>query len=489
MRHRILHLAHVMLGFLDSKRQRWSSQLRGSYLSRRCLADPAWLLGFQQKGSPDRQAYADLFRYFLAGFLTYRSPLGAHADYKGMGSYNGPAMDRLEGFSRIAPLLAAWLAGGRPSQVEVSDRCVDLVEILRAGLVEGTNPSSPEYWGPIRHWSQAIVESADLALTLWLTRPLLWDRLETSERTRIATWLVQVNGKRIPDNNWHLFIVQVNAVLASLGQDHDPLALAEHYQRAKSFYRGEGWFQDGEGTKSPGYDFYNAWGFHYHLQWIDRISPGLDDPFISDTFRAFLSSYVYMIGPEGLPIIGRSACYRMATPAPLVLGQDRHQDVVSPGQARRALDATWSYFIRHGALQNGNVTQGYFHADPRLLENYSGPASCLWSLRSLVAALALPDSHPFWNASPEPLPVEVVDYEVRISPPGWTVTGQRASNCITLATGNWDMPNLSPHTLKDRFLEQLTLRPRRPDNVRAKYYRSVYKSDSPYGLQVGETKA
>lgn len=481
MRQAAAILARQARDLLAGKRLRWQSQRRGRALALACLAEETWLDDFRATAPPGKDAYSRLFRYFVAGFLTYRSPLGAYADYVGLASYNGAAMDRLEGFSRLAPLVAAWLHGGRGSRIDLAGRTVDLRELLYAGLIHGTDPASPEHWGPIRHWSQAIVEATDIALVLWLTRPLLWDALTHPEQMRIADWLRQVNHKHIPDNNWHLFVVQVNAVLRALGMPHDAEEMAGHYRRAKSFHRGGGWFRDGERTDKPGFDYYNAWGFHYHLQWIDRIAPDLDGSFIAEAFRAFLTTYRYLLGPEGFPILGRSACYRLAATAPLIQAQTHHGDQIPPGQARRALDTSWSYFIRLGALQGGNVTQGYLRADSRLLENYSGPASCLWSLRSLVSAFALPDDHVFWNATPRPLPVEEQDYRIEIAAPGWIVTGEQATRRITLTTDATDTPALDSQPALDRFLEWFTLKPRRPDNIRAKYQRPHYHSDAPYG--------
>lgn len=442
------------------------------------------LSGFLGDAPPSRQAYADLFCYFMTGFKVHRSRLGAHANFVGMGSYNGPAMDRLEGFSRIAPLAAAWLHGGRSPRVQLGDGDqFDLVAMLREGILAGTDPASGEYWGDIKHWGQAIVEAADIALVLWLTRPQLWALLTREERSQISRWLIQVNGKRIPDNNWHLFVVQVNTVLAALGEPHDAIELQRHYQRARSFYREQGWFQDGEQSATPGFDFYNAWGFHYHLQWIRQIDPDLDGAFIDEAFQAFVSTYRYLIGPAGLPMLGRSACYRMATPAPLIFAQSIHPDLVAPGQAKRALDAVWQYFIRRGAVAKGNVTQGYLGADPRLLEDYSGPASCLWSLRSLVAAFAHADDHAFWRENPEPLPVEQADYRIAIGPAGWTVTGNHATGVVAIETGHPGMPELEHPTLADRMLGPFSSTPRRPKNIQAKYYRARYPSNAPFGIR------
>jgi hypothetical protein len=443
----------------------------------------ALLSGFLGDEPPSHQAYVDLFSYFMTGFMVRRSPLGAYADYAGMGSYNGPAMDRLEGFSRVAPLAAAWLHGGRSTRIQLGDGSrLDLVAMLRQGILAGTDPSSKEYWGDIKHWGQAIVEAADIALVLWLTRDQLWMRLTTEERSQTSRWLIQVNGKRIPDNNWHLFVVQVNTVLAALGEPHDTLEQQQHYQRAKSFYHEQGWFQDGEQSETPGFDFYNAWGFHYHLQWIRQIDPDLDGAFIDEAFQAFVSTYRYLIGPAGLPMLGRSACYRMATPAPLIFAQDSCPELISPGLARRALDVVWQYFIRHCAVAKGNVTQGYFGPDPRLLEDYSGPASCLWSLRSLVVAFALPDDHALWQVKPEPLPVEHRDYRIAVGPTGWTVTGKQTTGVVTIETGHTDAPDLEKPTLADCILGPFSRKPPRPKNIPAKYYRDRYPSSAPYGI-------
>jgi hypothetical protein len=480
MRHSIATLRNALTRWRGRAGLKWRSWQAEKRFPE---AAAALLTGFLDEPPPTRHAYADLFRYFLTGFMVHRSPLGAHADYAGMGSYNGPAMDRLEGFSRFAPLAAAWLHGGHDSQVMLADGTrVDLPEMLKSGMLAGTDPASREYWGDIHHWGQAIVEAADIALVLWLGRTQLWDPLSPGERDQIGRWLIQVNGKRIPDNNWHLFVVQVNAVLASLGAPHDRAESDRHYARARAFYRGEGWFRDGEQADSPGFDYYNAWGFHYHLQWLRRIDPERDADFIDRAFREFVATYRYFIGPAGVPMLGRSACYRLAAPVPLIFAQQAHPEQISPGEARRALDAVWQYFIRHGSVKHGNVTQGYFGPDPRLLEDYSGPASCLWSLRSLVAAFALPDDHAFWLGKPEPLPVERADYRVPVQVPGWTLMGNHASGRIGIETGHRDDPPLEAYTLRDRLAGVFSKQPHRPKNIQAKYHRACYESTSPYGL-------
>ncbi len=133
-----------------------------------------------------------------------------------------------------------------------------------------------------------------------------------------------------------------------------------------------------------------------------------------------------------MPILGRSVCYRMALPAPLVLGEWVGYTPLPPGQARRALAVMWRYFIANGGVEGGRVTQGYCGADLRFLDEYSGQGSCLWSLRSLVTALAHPPDAPFWRTPERALPIEEGGYSLRIPEPGWSVVGRAADQEVTI---------------------------------------------------------
>lgn len=430
--------------------------------------------------SPDDTAYASLFRYFVAGWNQYKSPTGASAAYPGWRSWSEENIDSLEGFARMMPLFAAWVRGGRDRRIHLATGAeVDLVESFRDGLLAGTNPASSEYWGSIGNYDQRIVEAADIALALWLLRDEIWNDLKESDRSHVVKWMAQLDHVQTHDNNWHLFVVQVSCVLKALGRPIPHSTARKRYERVKHFYRGDGWFRDGE---HGSVDYYNAWGFHYALFWIEEVDPTWDDSYLKGIRAEFLSTYRFLIGPQGFPMIGRSACYRLAAPAPLVFGHISCPWIVSAGQARRALDTTWSYFIAHGALRGGTITQGYFGDDARLLENYSGPASCLWSLRSLIPAFYQSPDSPFWNEAPEPLPVELADYEVHVPATGWTIRGRRSSRVITIETPE-PLPDsrtrLRSYGLWARLLSLFYPSPQRPGNYEAKYRRKYYSSANP----------
>ncbi len=124
----------------------------------------------------------------------------------------------MEGFARSAPLWGAWVSSGRPSVVTLpGGSSVDLKDTFKRGVLSGTNPNSAGYWGTIADHDQRIVESSDVALGLWLFRDTVWQQFSPSEKTQVCSWLLQVNGKQIYDNNYHLFITFINVALDKLG--------------------------------------------------------------------------------------------------------------------------------------------------------------------------------------------------------------------------------------------------------------------------------
>lgn len=455
----------------------------GGRRSVRADADPLerLLQPFGGDGDLGIEAYRRLFLYFVEGWERYRSPQGALVSYPGWPSWSGTRIDQLEGFSRIMPLFGAWVAAGRSSNVELRDgRSIDLAAAFRRGLLAGTDPASSEYWGAMGDGDQRIVEAADVALALWLFRRSVWLSLDSGQRDRVVRWLSLADARTVPDNNWHLFVITVNAVLEALGAPLDADSSEWRYRRVKDFYRGDGWFSDG---RHGSVDYYNAWSFHYSLYWLEQIRPAWDPDFIRETRCRFLETYRYLIGPRGFPVLGRSVCYRLAVAAPLVFGHPGCPAEVSAGQARRALDETWRYFIQRGAVTGGNLTQGYFGPDRRILENYSGPGSCLWSLRSLIPAFWLPWEAAFWQDPTELLPVEEESFCVNVASTGWTIRGDRDGQVIAVEPGGASAPErvrLRSYGLIHRLLAAVYRTPQRPENSRAKYGQRVYRSDPPF---------
>jgi hypothetical protein len=439
---------------------------------------------FAGASAAEEASYVWLFRYLLTGFLEWRSENGARAAYPGFPSHHGADIDAIEGFSRFAPLIAAWLAGGRAATVTtLNEMPVDLPELLRQGLSAGTDPNGPGYWGLPGKADQRICEGADIALALWLSRDQVWARLDAPTQERIAAWLRAATLLRVHDNNWHLFPILILLVLRYFKVKDLPAVGLGHYARVRAFHRGQGWYADGQSLKI---DYYNAWGFHYPLFWFGELAPGRDAEILGQELREFATSLSFLISPAGLPMIGRSITYRMALPAPLIAAQRRHPETIAPGLARRALSTVWAYFIARGALRAGIVTQGYEGSEPDLVDAYSAPASPLWSLRSLILAFYEPPAAPFWTAPPEPLPIEQGDYSLSIAPIGWRVEGRHATGEIVIRReGKVDGARFEPLSWRERLRALRGLPAARPAQNKARYLRAEYSSARPFWRERG----
>jgi hypothetical protein len=437
-------------------------------------ADRAIASDFLDSAAPDEARYEALFRYFRDGFMAEATPDFERIHYRGRGSVYGYAVTGLEGFARTAPLLAAWIAAGR----EGSEA---LIGPLVSALSAGSDPAHPAFWTEPRRRHQLIVESADIAITLWIGRDTIWPRLDSRVRGNLIAWLRKAASVEPYPNNWLLFGVVVEAALDAL--DGRPLGSSPAYDRFKRFYLGHGWFSDDEQKRVV--DFYNPWGITYPLFWIHRMQPGFDPDFLRQVVLDSADLTAHLISPRGIPIMGRSVCYRTAVPTPLVLATWVDPSPERLGVARRGLDCVWRYFVANGALRDGTLTQGYFHDDPRVLDNYSGPGSSHWGLRSLIPALLDPAESAFWTAPATPLPIERGDYRLDLPELGWRIDGDATNGDIriTIPSNAGNDPRLRPFTLGRRLSEYLQGRPRRPNNHAAAYEAEVYTALAPYPLR------
>jgi hypothetical protein len=445
------------------------------------MAELAVKQQFLSHATADQQRYDALFRYFLSGVVRFTDPSGSRIHYQGAAATSGYANNGLEGFDRTGTLLAAWVASGRDPVIvdQASREPIDLVAYLRRGLLAGTDPKSAGYWGKFRSWDPRIVETADIARMVWMTRSQIWQQLDQQQRTQLVAWLRQGEGLQTPDNIWLLFPVTVDVVLRSLGAVASATDAASNpnYLRFKRNYLGNGWFSD----PPERVDFYNTWGMSYELFWITLIDPQFDRDFIRSSLRQSADVTAHLIGTDGVPLMGRSICYRTAVPVPLLAETLLDDRALSPGLARHALNLVWQHFVARGALQDGALTQGYYRTDLRFVDYYSGPGSCHWGLRSLVLAYLQPPQSDFWQSQERLLPVELEDYRLVYDKLGWIVSGRRDQGSVTIeipANAGKAPPTL-PYALWRRWLEQIVRRPFRPANEDVEYNRPIYSSATP----------
>ncbi|MDQ3005694.1 MAG: DUF2264 domain-containing protein, partial [Chloroflexota bacterium] len=105
--------------------------------------------------------------------------------------------DAIESFARIASAWGAWLRNpANPAILNFQGHEVNVETLLRQALLDGTDTNNPHtYWGDIGHMDQRIVESADIAVMVWMSRERVFNKMTQAERAQIIAWLAQVDGK------------------------------------------------------------------------------------------------------------------------------------------------------------------------------------------------------------------------------------------------------------------------------------------------------
>ncbi|HTJ71817.1 MAG TPA: DUF2264 domain-containing protein [Actinospica sp.] len=349
------------------------------------------------------------------------TPPGAPGGY-------GTRVDGLEGFARTFLLAGFRLAG------EGGRDPLGLLPRYAEGLAAGTDPGSPERWVTPSEHGQAKVEAAAIALILDLTRPWLWDRLDPAVQERVVAYLAQVVGDHeYPRTNWVWFRIVVEQFLASVSGPWSLEDMQSDLAVHESFVRENGWYSDGE---ERSYDHYCGWALHvYPILW-SRMAGASDlaAPLLrgyTERLDRFLLDAVRLIGADGSPLIqGRSLVYRFAAAAPFWIGAMTGTSAVDPGLLRRAASGVVKHFTDHGVPDDdGLLTLGWHRPWRRMAQRYSGPGSPYWAAKGMLG-LALPEDHPVWTSTEQPLPVETADQLAVVAAPGWVLSSTQADGVV-----------------------------------------------------------
>ena len=318
--------------------------------------------------------------------------LGAFAAH-----YGGDAA-RVEAFSRmfwgLGPL---WAHGG-------GDR---FFARFRRGLVNGTDPDHPAYWGTVGDCDQKIVEMASIALTLLLDG----DRLALTDREarNLHAWLGQVNARRIPENNWLFFRVLVNAAFRKMGWAWDAGRLEADFALLDRFYLGEGWYCDGQPTQL---DYYIPFGMHFYglvyAHFMEREDPARCRV-LKERAARFAGDYRCWFAPSGAALpFGRSLTYRFAQGSFFSALALAGVETIPWGEMKALALGNLRWWLDRPILDGGGLlTVGYAYPNLCMGENYNAPGSPYWALKAFLC-LALPEGHPFWTAEETPPEVEPV---------------------------------------------------------------------------------
>ena len=377
-----------------------------------------------------RTHWEAIAEHWLLTARRYASPGGGLITPPGRASVRGIRSDGIEGFARSF-LIAAPLLAGRAEDPH------DHAGWYARGLAAAMEPAGPDRWGraigvdEIKHWNgnpQPIVEAANLAFGLSVSRAQVWDRLGEKPREQLADWLTHHAVKHGSDNNWLLFTAVIEAFLRSAGFDVPGGHAQQDIDLFESWYLGDGWYNDGRISAMTGHgnrvDHYNSWVIQPFLwQWYQLTEqPAARREQFLARLAEFADSYPLLFAADGSPLHqGRSLTYRQA-----VLGGPWTAALAGvggepAGATRRLASGVLRHFTELGVGAEGAPTLGRTAAEfLPMCQVYSGPGSPYFAGMGFLG-LAAPADHPLWTEPESPAPAERAETVRTLHAVGWVI--------------------------------------------------------------------
>ncbi|HKK64820.1 MAG TPA: DUF2264 domain-containing protein [Clostridia bacterium] len=380
-----------------------------------------------------RAHYEEIFSELMAAIIDNGSPGCARQLIPGPRSHHGRLADELEGFTRSFIMAGPWLSQQSEPGFDLRGRHYEVADFYRRGIVNGTNPQHPEYWGDITDYAQHLVEMASLAWGLYQSRTHIWDQFSPAEQQQVGGYLYQCTQAEYHQNNWLLFNVVTNGVLKKLGMPYSQEQIDRNIAACEHMYIGEGWYRDGDINRI---DYYNAWAFHYYYL-IYTILEGDEHPELAETHkrrvREFGRILRYFISSDGsAPCYGRSMIYRFGYLAPLSLGYSLGALDIPVGELRTMFNMTLKFFFSREILTDqGHLSMGFLRPAEGVLEHYNCGGSPYWAVKALNI-LMLPPEDPFWSVPEEPLPIHTNSFSIPLKSAGILVLGDQHSGHVQL---------------------------------------------------------
>ena len=306
------------------------------------------------------------------------------------GTHYHPKIAVMETFSRTLWGIAPFIAGGG----EYPE-----IETVLSILKEGTSSASCGYWGECGNKDQRLVEMASIALSLLIAKETFWDTLSPNEKKNLHRWLSFIEERELPPTNWHFFRILVCTAFRALGLPVNVKAEKESFDLIESLYRGDGWYQDGEGGN---YDLYNPMGFHfYSLLWAKLAGDQNQERAKRYLERAeiFGSKFSLWFADNGEAIpYGRSLAYRFGAASFFSACAFADLPALPFGTLKEIILENLRQWFSLPVFDNaGLLSIGYGYPNLIMADRYNSPGSPYWGLKAWLV-LALGGDHPFWEA-------------------------------------------------------------------------------------------
>jgi hypothetical protein len=397
-----------------------------------------------------RKHWEEVFFNLMKGIVDSASPGCARQRIDGPRSHHGLLADELEGFTRSMIMSGPWLNSSKDGKYVWKGEKVDVAGFYSKGILAGTDPKHPEYWGDIVDFAQHLVEMAALAWGLHLSKDLIWDKFSPNEQKQVADYMFQCTKVKYHQNNWLLFNVITNSVLKKFGMPYSQEQIDTNLAGCDHMYMGDGWYRDGNINRI---DYYNAWAFlYYYLLWV--ILDGDSKPDVADMHkertRQFVRDFRYFFSGDGsTPCFGRSMIYRFGFLSPIALGQYLGCLDISPGEVKTMCNGAMKFYFSNEILTEQNhLSMGFLRPCAEMLEHYSCGGSPYWATKAFNLLMIQPKD-PFWKVKEKKLPIHKESYSVPFHYAGLLLVGDKK-------TGHVQLINQKAHHDKPEYNDKYT---------------------------------
>ncbi|MCY0772511.1 DUF2264 domain-containing protein [Enterobacter cloacae complex sp. 2022EL-00788] len=301
---------------------------------------------------------------------------------------------QMEGLSRALWGLFPLMASG-----ESTPFCEKYLTAIKLG----TDPQSADYWGETGPYDQRLVEMAAYGLGLALLGDKLTARFTGREVMNLHAWLNQITDAQMPDSNWNYFAIMVQLGFRRAGLPYDQAAIDRRFALMDAYYLGDGWYSDGPGRPK---DYYISMAFHFYgLIYATLSDDEARAEVLRERSRLFAADFIYWSAADGASVpFGRSLTYRFAMVAFWSAVAFSQLDVFTPGIVKGIVLRHLRWWQQQPITdRDGILTLGFACPNLAMCEDYNSPGSPYWALKTYLI-LALPETHPFWQADEQPLP-------------------------------------------------------------------------------------
>jgi len=217
-----------------------------------------------------RDSWIRVTERILDGAFKYVDPnTGLFALPASTGAYHSLENYHKENQARVAERIYAgvlyyYLATSRET---LPGSKVSMTSLFIKAYTQGTDPNSPYYWGEPEKADQI---GATIVQAIYSAPQKFWDPLSQTQKDNLTAYLQKQSVNYTWPNNHHYFHLFSTLAIEKNGADGNREMHTRRLEKLLGWYRGDGWFIDGN---NRGFDYYNFWGFQLFNQMILRYDP------------------------------------------------------------------------------------------------------------------------------------------------------------------------------------------------------------------------